>query len=94
MNNDSTSGLVKLSAVCSLVPMLHTQIFYFVQSFVNDDCISDVFCSRRKYVRFRDGNATLFIFEDFTKDFWLWKMNILNKLYFLHHLHKIYYAMY
>ena len=28
---------------------------------------------------FRDGNATLFIFGDFVKYIWLWKMNIEDK---------------
>ena len=44
------------------------------------------------FFRFRDGNATLIIFKDFTKDLVLLKMNIKDKWYLLHHNHKRYYA--
>ena len=51
-----------------------------------------VFGYRWKKNRPRDGISTRVIFEDFTKDLWLWNINVKNKLYLVHQRHKMYYA--
>ena len=40
------------------------------------------------FFRFQDRNITLFVFKEFTKEFWIWNINIENKWYLLHKRHK------
>ena len=91
MNNYSLSVLVKyFCCLFSCINVTYWNDFLLYENLKHIMLNITMFYSRRKTFRLRDDNETLVILKEFTKDLWLWKIDIKNKLYFLHQHHKRY----